>query len=178
MNKPTLWIIFAACMAVFLIFGLFCLFNLDVFKKSPFQQTTSFSSPAAAKYEKDGNIYVIDNGSFRLVCMEPNGNIRYTIEIDKFDEYIRIVDCVIDEAGNLYVYAIEAEFDSLLTKRDIIRKYDKHGNFVKDIISISYDDVFSNPRLFYQFGSFHCSDGMLTFSRTEKDKVTLYHYDT
>ncbi|MCL2238075.1 MAG: hypothetical protein FWC05_07430, partial [Treponema sp.] len=166
MNKPTLWIIFAACMAVFLIFGLFCLFNLDVFKKSPFQQTTSFSSPAAAKYEKDGNIYVIDNGSFRLVCMEPNGNIRYTIEIDKFDEYIRIVDCVIDEAGNLYVYAIEAEFDSLLTKRDIIRKYDKHGNFVKDIISISYDDVFSNPRLFYQFGSFHCSDGMLTFSRT------------
>ncbi|MCL2230586.1 MAG: HAMP domain-containing protein, partial [Treponema sp.] len=34
------------------------------------------------------------------------------------------------------------------------------------------------PRLFYQFGSFHCSDGMLTFSRTEKDKVTLYHYDT
>jgi len=165
-------------MAAFVIFGLLCLFNLDVFGMKPFQRTTFFSAAATAKFEKDGNLYVIDNGSFRLISMEPNGNIRYTIEIDKFDEYLRIVDFAIDEAGNLYVYAIEAEYDALLTKRDIIRKYDRRGNFVKDILSISYDDVYSNPRLFYQFGSFWCEDGMLTFSRTEKDKVTLYYYDT
>ena len=178
MNKSSKWILFIICIALFVLFGVLCLFNLDVFGMKPFQKTTYFSAPAAAKYEKDGNIYVIDSGSFRLISMEPDGRIRYTIEINKFDEYIRIVDFAIDEAGNLYVYAIEAEYDALLTKRDIIRKYDRNGNFVKDILSFSYDDVYSNPRLFYQFGSFRCDNGMLTFSRTEKDKVTLYYYDT
>jgi len=165
-------------MAGFIGFGLFCFFNIDILKNKPFQRTTTLSSPAAAKYERDGNIYVIDNGSFRLVCMGKNGNIIYTIEIDKLDEYIRLIDFAIDDYGNLYVYAIEAEYDALLTKREIIRKYDYHGNYVKDILSISYDDPYTNPRLFYQFGSFRYENGILTFSQTEKDKVTLYYYDT
>jgi len=178
MNKTTLWLIFFVCLTVFLVSGLLCVFNLEELNSRPFQRTTLFESPAMAKYERDGNLYVIDSGSFRLVCMEPDGTIRYTISIDKFREYIRIVDGIIDDAGNLYVYAIEAEYDALLTKRDIIRKYDKRGNFVKDILSISYNDVYSNPRLFYQFGSFRYEDGTITFSQTERDKVTLYQYDT
>jgi len=165
-------------MAGFVVFGLFCFFNINVLKNRPFQQTTTITSPAAAKYERDGRIYVIDNGSFRLICMEKNGHIIYTIDINKLDEYIRLIDFAIDDFGNLYVYAIEAEYDALLTKRDIIRKYDNHGNYVKDILSISYNDAYNNPRLFSQFGSFHYENGILTFSQTEKDKVTLYYYDT
>ena len=177
-KKSTIWIIFLICTAVFFGCGVLCFLNLDVFKNQPFQQTTRFTGTAMAKFERDGNLYVIDNGSFRLVCMKPDKSIIYTIVIDKLDEYIRIVDSVIDEAGNLYVYAIEAEFNSLLTKRDIIRKYDNHGNFVKDILQITYDDAYSNPRLFYQFGSFRCENGVLTFSRTQQDRVTMYQYDT
>jgi len=165
-------VVFAVCAVLFF-------FNTDILKKRPFQNSTMFDAPAAAKFEKDGNLYVIDSGSFRLVCMSPDSKIHYTIEIDKFKEYTRIVDGTIDDAGNLYVYAIESEYDALLTKRDIIRKYDNQGNFVKDIISISYEnDVYNNPRLFYQFGSFRCEDGILTFSQTLKDKVVLYSYDT
>ncbi|MCL2763822.1 MAG: HAMP domain-containing protein [Treponema sp.] len=183
MKTKTLWLIFAICMAVFLVSGSLCILNLDVFNNEPFQQTTTFTAPAMAKYEKDGNLYVIDSGSFRLVCMSPDGAIRYTITVDKFKEYIRIVDGIIDDAGNLYVYAIEAEYDALLTKRDIIRKYDNRGNFVKDILVIEYDNTsafgpFSNPRLFYQFGSFRYENGIITFSQTEREKVTLYQYDT
>ncbi|MCL2185327.1 MAG: HAMP domain-containing protein [Treponema sp.] len=178
MKKSSLWLIFSVCTAVFLGCLFLCLSNLDVLEKKPFQQTTSFLAPAMAKFEKDGNLYVIDNGSFRLVCLQPDGDIRYTIEIDKFDEYIRIIDGAIDDSGNLYIYAIEAEYDALLTKRDIIRKYDNNGNYVKDILSIDADDIYTNPRLFYQFGSFRCEDGILTFSQTEKEKVTLYMYDT
>jgi len=165
--------------AVFALCALLFFFNTDVLKKRPFQNATSFDAPASAKFEKDGNLYVIDSGSFRLVCMSPDRKVHYTIAIDKFKEYTRIVDGAIDDAGNLYVYAIESEYDALLTKRDIIRKYDNSGNFVKDIISITYeDDVYSNPRLFYQFGSFRCDDGILAFSQTLKDKVVLYSYDT
>ena len=92
-----------------------------------------------AKYERDGNLYVIDSGLFRLICMNPDGRINYTIDIDMFDEYIRIVDGAIDDAGNLYIYAVEAEYNALMTKRDIIRKYDNSRQLIKDILSISYD---------------------------------------
>ena len=83
MKKSAQWLLFAICMALFLIFGLLFFFNSDVLSRSFFQQTTFFDAPAMAKFEKDGNLYVIDNGSFRLVCMEPDGNILYTIEIDR-----------------------------------------------------------------------------------------------
>ncbi|MCL2793144.1 MAG: HAMP domain-containing protein [Spirochaetaceae bacterium] len=178
MKKSAMWLLFSTLMLVFLISGLFFVFNLDVFNKRPFQQTTSFIAPAMAKFERDGNLYIIDSGAFRLVCMEPSGKIRYTINVNKFKEYIRIVDAAIDDAGNLYVYTIEAEYDALLTRRDIIRKYDNRGRFVRDILSISYDDVHSNPRLFFQFGSFRYEDGILTFSQTKQDMVILYQYDT
>ena len=171
-------IILTICAAIFLFCLILCLFNFDEIKKKPFQQTTTLIAPAIARYEKDGNLYIIDNGSFRLVCMKPDGNIRYIIEIDKFEEYLRLADACVDNDGNLYIYAIEAEYDALLTKREIIRKYDNHGRFIKEIFSVSYDDVFTNPRLFYQFNSFKCEDGMLTFSCTSKDFVTLYMYDT
>jgi len=178
MKKKTLWLIVSVCIAGVIISGVLCIFNIDALNNKPFQQTTSFTAPAMAKYEQDGNLYVIDSGSFRLICMEPDGTIRYTITVDKFKEYLRIVDAVIDSAGNLYVYAIEAEYDALLTKRDIIRKYDNRGIFIKDILSISYNDVYSNPRLFHQFGSFRYENGFITFSQTERDKVILYQYDT
>jgi len=177
-QKPLLKAAFAVCCIIFLGCTLLCLFNFDTLKNKPFQQTTRLIAPAMVKYEKDGNLYIIDNGSFRLICMTPDGDILKTITIDKFKEYTRIIDGAIDEAGNIYIYAIEAEYDAILTKRDIVKKYDNHGRFVKDIISISYNDPYTNPRLFYQFGSFQCANGILSFSQTEKDRVTLYQYYT
>ncbi|MDR0465667.1 MAG: HAMP domain-containing protein [Treponema sp.] len=180
MKKSAQWLLFVICMALFLISGLLVFFNSDVLGKKPFLQTTSFDAPAMAKFEKDGNLYVIDSGSFRVICMNPDGAINYIIEIDKADKYIRIIDGAVDDAGNLYLYEMEAEYDALLTKREMIRKYDNHGNFIKDILSINYEHVpdYDNPKLFYQFGSFRCENGILSFSKTEKDKVTLYMYDT
>ena len=174
------WTWLAVCIAVFLGAAFMCFKNPDIINKKIFQQTTVFDAPAMAKFEKDGNLYVIDNGSFRVICMDTDGNIHYIIEIDKMDEYIRIADGAIDEAGNLYLYAVEAEYDALLTKREMIKKYDNRGNFVENILDISYANVsdFDNPRLYYQFGSFRCDSGILTFSKTEKDRVTLHMYDT
>jgi class 3 adenylate cyclase len=163
---------------VFIACAAFCILNLSTLKKKPFQSTLAFSGAAAAKYEKDGNLYVIDSSSFRLICMIPDGQILYTINIDKMKEFTRIIETTIDEEGNLYVYAMEAEYDAYLTKRDIIKKYDKNGNFVKDILSISYDNIEDNPHTFYQFGSLRCVDGILTFSRIQRDRVILYRYDT
>jgi class 3 adenylate cyclase len=156
-----------------------CLLNRDLLTKPVFQKKTDFNVASIAKYEKDGNLYIIDSGSLRLICMTPAGKINYTININKKKEYVKIYDCAIDEAGNLYVYATELEYDASLTKRDMIRKYDSKGNFLENIYSLPYTELSSDrPHTFAQFGSMNCEDGILTFSRIQRDRVVLYRYHT
>ena len=95
MKKPIMWLMFYISAAVFTACTIIFFFNTDVLKKKPFQRYTSFDAPAAAKFEKDGNLYVIDNGSFRLICMSPDSKIHYTIEIDKTG-----ADCYIHHLHN------------------------------------------------------------------------------
>ena len=98
MKNQKMQIVLAVCIIIFIACGIICFLKIDAFGARPLQRTTSFSAPAMAKYERDGNLYVIDSGSFRLVCMSPDRKIKYTINIDRFNEYIRFVDGAIDEA--------------------------------------------------------------------------------
>jgi class 3 adenylate cyclase len=169
---------FVASLLVFIGCVLVCFFNQEFLKQPIFNRTTEIINAASAKYEKDGNLYIIDSGSFRLICMRPDGRIKHTITVDKMKEYTRIYDSTVDDKGNLYIYAMEVEYDAYLTKRDMIRMYDSNGKFVKEILSIDYSGYEEDrPRGFAQFGSMHCNDGMLTFSRIRKDHVVLYSYD-
>jgi class 3 adenylate cyclase/HAMP domain-containing protein len=171
-------LLFAACTVI-------CFLNPRILTMPFFRDETykiRFDGPSAAVYEKDGSLYIIDSGSFRLIRMSPDGQIHYIITIDKTSEYIRIMDLAVDEEGNLYIYAMETEYDAYLTKRDLVRKYDSSGRYVEDILVIDYEagDLTSdeNPRTAPQIGSMRCEDGMLSFSRVLKDRVELYRYDT
>jgi class 3 adenylate cyclase len=169
---------FVICIMVFLLCTAACLLNFSFLRKPIFQKKTNFDVASAAKYEKDGNLYVIDSGSFRLICMTVEGDINYVITIDKMKEYVKIFDCAVDEAGNLYLYATELEYDAFLTKRDMIRKYDRYGRFEKNILTLEYtDNSADRPHTFAQFGSMNCEGGVLTFSRVQQNQVTLYHYN-
>jgi class 3 adenylate cyclase len=160
--------------AVFLV----CVFFEDLLRRPVLQKSITFVSPAAAKYARDGNVYVVDNGLFRIICMTPDGRINYTINIDKMAEYTRFYDLTVDEAGNLYVYAMEGEYDAYLTKRDSIQQYDNRGRFVRNIFSVTYtDDSPDQPYMFPQFGSLRYENGVLSFSRTMRNWVELWKYD-
>jgi class 3 adenylate cyclase/HAMP domain-containing protein len=178
MTKKKEIIVCILCVCVFIGTSLICLSNINILKRPFFQQKTTFNSASYAKYEKDGNIYAVDSGGFRLICMTTDGNIEYVILIDRLKEYARIYDSTIDEQGNLYAYLQEVEYDAFRTKRDIIRKYDKHGNFVKDILVVAYaKDSLDQPHTFPQFGSMHYAEGNLTFSRVRHRDAMLYSYD-
>jgi class 3 adenylate cyclase/HAMP domain-containing protein len=176
-NRKTVFL-FVSSIVIFLFCGIFCMIHLDYVWRPVFQKTTYFTVPLSAKYEKDGNIYIIDDGSFRLVCMTPGGTINYTITIERYDEYVKMYDFAVDERGNLYVYLMEAEYDAYLTRRDIIRKYDRKGIFQKEIFVIDYtNDPENRPHIFPQIGSLRCEDGFLTFSKVQRDRVYLYSWD-
>jgi class 3 adenylate cyclase/HAMP domain-containing protein len=176
-NRKTVSL-FVSSIAVFLVCLIFCVIHLDHLWRPVFQKTTYFTAPLSAKYEKDGNIYIIDDGSFRLVCMTPGGTINYIIAIKRYDEYVKMYDFAVDERGNLYVYLMEAEYDAYLTRRDIIRKYDRKGIFQKEIFVIDYtNDPENQPHIFPQIGSLRCEDGFLTFSKVQRDRVYLYSWD-
>ncbi|MDR1507423.1 MAG: HAMP domain-containing protein [Treponema sp.] len=178
MQKKKAIILFIPCTVVLVSCIFTCLLNLKLLARPVFQKKTVFFAPSIAKYEQDNNIYVVDNGAFRLICMTPEGRINYIVNIDKIKQNIKFYDLAVDEEGNLFVYALEAEYDAFLTKRDIIRQYDKNGKFVRDVFVVNYnDDSPGRPHIFPQFGSLCCRDGVLTFSRVLEDSVSLYAYD-
>ncbi|MDR0400591.1 MAG: HAMP domain-containing protein [Treponema sp.] len=175
-RKAAFLFIFATI--VFFVSLIFCVIFMDYIGKPALQSTDNFIAPLSAKYEKDGNIYVIDDGSFRIVSMAPDGAVNYTITIKRFSEYVKMYDFAVDEHGNLYVYLMESEYDAYLTKRDIIRVYDSYGRFQKEILSIEYtENSEERPHIFPQIGSLRCDDGYLTFSRVQRDRVYLYSWD-
>jgi hypothetical protein len=179
MRKKNEIIVCILCVCVFVCTSLICLSNINILKSPFFKQNAEFSNPSFAKYEKDGNIYAVDSGGFRLICMTPDGNAEYAILIDRLKEYVKIYGSTIDEQGNLYAYLQELEYDAFRTKRDIIRKYDKHGRFVKDILVVEYmQNSLDQPNTYPQFGSMRCEGGSITFSRVRRGDVVLYSYDT
>jgi class 3 adenylate cyclase/methyl-accepting chemotaxis protein len=172
------WIrIFILCAAIFSIAAGVCLFNAELLRRPLFQKETSIMTAMSAKYEKDGNLYIIDSGAFRLLCMTLDGKINYSISINKMEEYTKMYDCAVDEMGNLYVYMMETEYDAFLTKRDIIRQYSSQGKMLKDILVIDYTGQDQRPHAFPQFGSLRVNEGTLTFSQVHEESVTLYSYD-
>jgi class 3 adenylate cyclase len=177
MEKKKPVVLFIVCLSVFLVCSLICFLRMDILKRPVFQSKAEFVNAAAAKYEKNGNLYIIDNGSFRLICMTPEGKINYAININKSREYARFYDLALDESGSLYVYLAELEYDAYRTKRDVIRKYDTKGRFVGEIFSLAYGPDEDNPQTFSQFGSLRCENGVLTFSRVQRDHVKLYSYN-
>jgi class 3 adenylate cyclase/HAMP domain-containing protein len=163
--------IFAACAAI-------CLFNIDLLTRPVFQKTMEFSNAASAKYGKDGNLYIIDNGAFRFISMTPEGKINYSININKKREYLKFYDSAVDDAGNLYLYATELAYDAYMTKRDVIRKYDRRGKLIKEIFTLNYGENTENPQTSPHIGSLRCENGILTFSAVRRNRVDLFSYDT
>jgi class 3 adenylate cyclase/HAMP domain-containing protein len=178
-QKKVYIIVFIICTAISISTALVCLLNAKLVKRPIFQKTIELNAPRLAKYQSDGNIYIVDTGMFRLICMSPDGKIKWNITIDRLEQYIKFIDLAADENGNVYVCCKEFEYDAYLTKRDFIRKYDKNGNFVQDIFVMNYDENSEDrPHAFPQFGSLVFADGILSFARTMESKVILYQYDT
>jgi class 3 adenylate cyclase/HAMP domain-containing protein len=170
---------FGICLGFAVSAFLLCFFFVDFFRRPVLESKITFVTPAVAKYAKDGNMYVIDNGSLRIICMTPDGRINYTINIDKMTNYTRFFDFAVDEAGNLYVYAMKGEYDAFMTRRDSIQQYNNRGQFVREIFSVDYSyDSPDQPKMFPQFGSLRYERGVLTFSRTQRNQVGLWSYDT
>ena len=89
-------------------------------------ETTPGESINPISVDSKGNIYVGDSVNYRVQKYDLNGNIRYEIDLKKYDEwpYKNIPDISVDEHDNVYVV--------LLRKQQIV-KYGKEGNLIKVI---------------------------------------------
>jgi signal transduction histidine kinase/DNA-binding NarL/FixJ family response regulator/HPt (histidine-containing phosphotransfer) domain-containing protein len=151
--------------------------NKKVFEEPLFTERREFIFPYLAKLDNKNNIYIIDKSLSRLTCMSNDGRIIYTIHKDDTEIYTEIYNCAIDTEGNLYLY--ETEFDSthFSAVRDIIRKYDKNGDYIGDIVSFNYNKIENYAYIFPRIGAFNYSDGYIYFVHIEEIGVKLYRYN-
>ena len=79
------------------------------------------------KEGEDGRRYLLDQGHERLLCMDQQNKLLYTIECPKDVQKrtLYIDDFCTDEAGNLYLQA--SCWDGMHLSEEIILRYDSHG---------------------------------------------------
>ncbi|MDR0786224.1 MAG: hypothetical protein LBE74_10175, partial [Treponema sp.] len=111
MTKNNAIKVFVLSIVIFVCYVCVCFFNFRVLTSPLFQKKTVFSEVAFVKYEKDGNLYVVDSGFLRLVCMTPQGHIKYIVSIDKTRDYTKIFDIAVDEDGNLYAHTMKSAYN-------------------------------------------------------------------
>jgi signal transduction histidine kinase/DNA-binding response OmpR family regulator/HPt (histidine-containing phosphotransfer) domain-containing protein len=141
-----------------------------------------FDLPAQANIDGEGNMYVIDKGLSRLTSMNSRGVLQYRIEPNTDREYIKIYNSVTDDAGNLYIYVQQIDHENFSIKKDIIKKYNKRGNFVKNIYTMNYAGEFTSKAeeaiASSRINSLECNNDIITFSRIEETRIILYMYNT
>ncbi|MDR2865376.1 MAG: response regulator [Spirochaetaceae bacterium] len=156
--------------------------NKDSILESLHGNYHQFISPAQAQIDKNGNIYVIDRGLCRLTSMKSDGTINYTIENNLHKKYIKMRDSLVDDEGNLYIYGQEIDKKNFKIQKDIIKKYDNHGRFIKDIYVPSYNEStayeFNQPGTMPRISSFEYKNGFIVFSGIEGSRIVLYRYNT
>ncbi|GMO11484.1 MAG: hypothetical protein Ta2A_19970 [Treponemataceae bacterium] len=181
MRKRTAKILCSILFPASIVCIVFSLLHAKTLFTNPFSRTLRIDTPSSAKYERDGNLYVIDKSAFRLLCLNLAGEIQYIIEVDKENrtkKNRKIYDSAVDVSGNLYLYLMETDTDSYFTKRDEIRQYDSAGNFLQVIYAVDYTaESIYRPHAFPEFGSLFCSDRYLTFSRTMATDVEMFVFD-
>ncbi|MDQ2085358.1 adenylate/guanylate cyclase domain-containing protein [Herbivorax sp. ANBcel31] len=122
--------------------------------------------------DNSGYIHYINNlnDQVNIVKTDSNGTILNTIDFKtiKGNRLYEYSDMAIDSEGNIYVVEIEYETFSHLIISEKILKFDKNGEFQKEIYSISYDDA--KRRLNIGISSVDIYEDFIYFFHLNEDK--------
>ncbi|MDR0539495.1 MAG: response regulator [Spirochaetaceae bacterium] len=156
----------------------YTLLNVDVFFKPAPRFSVNWQMPAAV-CPAGGGIYALDKAGTNIVHVMRNGIIKKQIKIINSESFSQAKEIAADGNGNAYVYIQKLYPDSQLTQSDSIVKINLQSKKTEQIYSEEYAPAASNqPRAYAQYNSLYYKDGLLKFSKTEKEWTRLFVYNT
>lgn len=122
---------------------------------------------------------VTDFGCMRVLLVDCEGCVTGYIHGSPFDsdgEYI--ADVVSDEEGNVYVQFVGTDINSYSTLYEAICKYDRNGNYIKEIFYIDYSDAEKVPHRNPQINGMAVYDNILYFALYDQGSLRFLRTDT
>ncbi|AEE15843.1 HD domain-containing phosphohydrolase [Treponema brennaborense] len=134
------------------------------------QQTVSCGTPTELAVMSDGST-VINDDSFRILCIKPDGLLKFHIDAKKNQ---KITGLALDENDNLYFY-LSTQNARGITLTDFICQYDSAGTFVKRLFTIDYTAV--DQKQTVRTSPLYAENGTLFFTRYQIYKAQLYRIE-
>ena len=126
---------------------------------SPASRTLSCDNPLEVARMSDGST-VINDSALRVLCIAPNGQLRYVINAGNNRQLTGIT---LDEADNLYLYRTVSNASGAL--RDEICKFDARGTETAVLYTIDYTEQTKSDTATVRTSPLYVRDGTLYFTR-------------
>ena len=155
--------------AVFFVMILLGFFSL-YFMGFSYPGKVTVSQAYSFKEGEDGRRYLLDQGHERLLCMDRQNKLLYTIECPKDVQKrtLYIDDFCTDEAGNLYLQA--SCWDGMHLSEEMILRYDSHGRNKEVVRQWDYSSEWVYKHKVYGL-SFE--NGKLQYAILNKDQIEV-----
>jgi len=120
------------------LFGTWVLFHTADLKSEPWRSRVALKFPFATAVDTSGRIYTSDSAMGRLVALERDGSLRWTLEGLKHSEgFYNAVGLDIDSKGNLYVTNwLPAPGQDWVAQEMQIQRYDSDGRFLSTVFRL------------------------------------------
>lgn len=130
----------------------------------------TISQAYSFKEGEDGRRYLLDQGHERLLCMDQQNKLLYSIENPQDDQKqtLYIDDFCADESGNLYLQA--SCWDGMHLSEEIILSYDSHGRNQKVVRQWDYSSEWVYKHRIYGLSLQH---GKLQYVILNKDQIEV-----
>jgi class 3 adenylate cyclase/HAMP domain-containing protein/sugar lactone lactonase YvrE len=132
-----------------------------------------FAGVSVALKDSDGNRYVIDNGTKRILKIDSENTLLYILFGGKKSagSFNRAEGIAVDHSGNLYVINRVSDEFGFYTIRDEIVRYTKNGKYDRVIFQKVYGEKDARPQLVQRSGiaSIFCiGDNIVWYSATDE----------
>lgn len=155
-----------------------CAFFLDMHYYQAdglFQNTIVIDNPYLSKQDALGNTYVVDQEHGRILKLDENRQVLYSIRSnDKEEDTISYVGDIA-VAANGYLFVEEHHWGGLYVDREAILVYDEQGKYVATCYDDIYDDEYVDKRKIYGMTVY---DGCLYYAVLHDGQLNLYQMDT
>lgn len=125
----------------------------------------------STKKDFAGNTYILDSGHERVLAVDPDGVLLYSVEYPTDDEgsgwYID--DFALDENGNLYLNC--TEWDGFFLSKEAILRYDNQGNQLDKPFEYYFDQYVINKHRTY---GLTVQSGRVHFLYLNEDTISEY----
>ncbi len=166
--------------------AVFILFALIVYRNADFLSHTNIllnenklSYPSVLTVGANGNRYIVDTSTTRVVVLDENSRYLYQINggTTARKGFNFTNNIAVDEAGNVYLTSVESNENDDKDAGYKILKYDNKGNFDRILYETTYDE---DEMLYIQSScmTLEYDGGRLYYAQREYGRIAMYSIAT